>query len=629
MLKIHNLDRTNWALEKKDHVPGHPGTARILDPDWADLSRLKEWKRTCLESHGATCQNPLRIWCMRPEWLIDVNNRCLVRGNVADNYVALSYSYGRHRGMNIDASTLKDLQRPQALDAAGFTERLPPIVHHAMFLTSVIGENYLWIDELCIPHHDDEARAQQLEMMGAIYANAIITIISADGDACDGIRGLQGVSERRELRQVVVPFGNERLIRLNPETGNSREPWAQYRSNGLPYYNRGWTYQEYILSQRRILIDRNQLHWECSGGVWHEESVLSPAADGYTSLRPQSLSFGLPDLGSLNKIISDYNRRYLRYEWDALAGASGILSVLSRPFEGGFLYGIPEMFFDLYLRWRPDGTIERRVSSGKTFGSHQPASSLPSWSWVGWKGFVNFSFESLGRAQSGSVEETIPVTRWYTARSPLSLPSERRRIGSTWFENRERNKDPSRPLPPGWTRHEARIANSSRGIAYPDGCGEYLYTYGTESLDMIHTKWLYPFPVPKIDETTPPFTPEQTPYLFCETAGLELRAHLSYGNWTLLDGDGILVGWLVAGKEVLNRFGSHTSPKGRPVDVVAISKTRKSFYPSHKPPLKREDRYNVLWVELIDGVAYRLGIGEIEAAIWERLGPKKVSLVLG
>jgi hypothetical protein len=37
----------------------------------------------------------------------------------------------------------------------------------------------------------------------------------------------------------------------------------------------------------------------------------------------------------------------------------------------------------------------------------------------------------------------------------------------------------------------------------------------------------------------------------------------------------------------------------------------------------------VLWIEWVDGVAYRLGSGQIPQADWEALELQEVSLVLG
>lgn len=56
-----------------------------------------------------------------------------------------------------------------------------------MYLTSSIGERYLWADVLCIVHGDTEGTAEQLNLMGSIYASAIITTVAADEDSQEGL----------------------------------------------------------------------------------------------------------------------------------------------------------------------------------------------------------------------------------------------------------------------------------------------------------------------------------------------------------------------------------------------------------------------------------------------------------
>jgi hypothetical protein len=41
------------------------------------------------------------------------------------------------------------------------------------------------------------------------------------------------------------------------------------------------------------------------------------------------------------------------------------------------------------------------------------------------------------------------------------------------------------------------------------------------------------------------------------------------------------------------------------------------------------DYYNVLWVEWIDGIAYRKGLGRVFKDIWDRQEPEHVHLILG
>ncbi len=50
-----------------------------------------------------------------------------------------------------------------------------------MELIRQLGEQYLWVDSLCIVRDDDVERHDQLERMGSIYANAYMTIVAAGG----------------------------------------------------------------------------------------------------------------------------------------------------------------------------------------------------------------------------------------------------------------------------------------------------------------------------------------------------------------------------------------------------------------------------------------------------------------
>ncbi|GKU13068.1 unnamed protein product, partial [Fusarium langsethiae] len=205
--------RWNLALVEDDSVPQHPGTTRVLDPEWADLAGLNTWKDTCTSSHGASCRNPLKIWHTRPAWLIDVEQKCLVPGDVQGNYVALSYTYGNHIGRLVDASVLDMLQVPDALESPTLSGYVSPIIRNAIFLTAAIRERYLWADAICITHEDRESTARQLNLMGAIYANAIVTIIAADSDSLTGLAGIKGTSAARQLKQGIIPFGDQKLLK--------------------------------------------------------------------------------------------------------------------------------------------------------------------------------------------------------------------------------------------------------------------------------------------------------------------------------------------------------------------------------------------------------------------------------
>jgi hypothetical protein len=75
---------------------------------------------------------------------------------------------------------------------------------------------------------------------------------------------------------------------------------------------------------------------------------------------------------------------------------------------------------------------------------------------------------------------------------------------------------------------------------------------------------------------------------------------------------------------------------GTPVELVAIYRSRvfKNYVKSSQDsgPVRAFgtlENYTVLWVEWKDGVAYHLGIGEVEKAAWEALDPEDISFVMG
>lgn len=319
--------------------------------------------------------------------------------------------------------------------------------------------------------------------------------------------GLRNISPSRRLVQNVIPFGDEKII-VDQVRG-----WTLYET-------RGWVYQEYQMSKRRIIINEKQLWWECQCSMWCEHTVLGVELSRYQFSRDLDSGWhlmlaGFPDMAALGYTVLGYNSRNFSYEEDALPGISGLVSILSRSFTHGFLCGLPEMLFDQALGWRGGWMEEacRRAPSNRPVGKLLSLPILPSWSWIGWNGRLIFESQEASHLQSGSSDivttEIIPITEWFT--SSTSSGSPKRRIRSTWFENRETFRNPNTPLPPGWSREKAPPDKYER--PNPDWRSDWVFRH----CNMPDVAWYYPFPVTEIREATPPCIPEQTPYIFCET----------------------------------------------------------------------------------------------------------------
>jgi hypothetical protein len=112
------------------------------------------------------------------------------------------------------------------------------------------------------------------------------------------------------------------------------------------------------------------------------------------------------------------------------------------------------------------------------------------------------------------IEESTPITEWYTSHSPDDPPNWWRRIKRTWYENRDSYKDFTRPLPPGWIRPDApdKAPGDKGPHIYPDGCDKYVFEHKSMPNDENSTRasrnWYYPFPVSEVDESTQPDIPE-------------------------------------------------------------------------------------------------------------------------
>lgn len=647
---------------------------RIVDPMYVDLDILKYWLNQCVTTHGNKCHNPMKIWHTRPAWLVDVKEMCVVPGDDiavgSSSFVALSYRWGSQPSVSVAPESMLSLQRPGILDDPAnswVTPLMTPMVRHAMYLTSVLGERYLWVDTLCIVHGDCST-AEQLSLMGAFYANAAMVIVAADGDAQEGIAGLRGIPESRprEAQQLLIPFGDDETI-LMWQTDH----FLKLLKTGGPYFDRGWTYQEYKMASRKVFFKDGLMHWECQCSQWHENLFHEEGLSKYIERALRDILAGFPVLDSLSYIIGEYNCLDLRYEEDALPGISGLLSVFSRSFTGGFLYGIPEAFFDRALGWEPlcyNGSLTRRKSSDRP--SHLKfTAGLPSWSWIGWKGPVHIGREAFRiNYDQVPISDTIPITRWFTGSSPKIAPQARRKIRSNWYEQRSDWKksaaDHALPLPTGWTHHEVSELGSTSNFRddsflWPEDSGEFVYKHKSlpdDDPDKLKIEngstngFFYPFPVPDITERTPPDMPEQTAYLFCTTQ----RARL----WTrgdkftlneyqdastaltiqIHDESRDAVGSLhLHDRDQLKRLldASVGTELGVQVELVAINRVRTYGNTLIKEesrrslPLWTREEYTVLWIEWEGGVAYRNGVGSIEKSKWEHLDLEDVDLVLG
>ncbi|KAK7179408.1 heterokaryon incompatibility protein [Paraphaeosphaeria sporulosa] len=370
-------------------------TADIIEP-------ITEWLKTCDSRHIGSCvesNTSSTKFSSRPYRLIDVEEQCIVRGNVQGEYLALSYVWQDDTMKTEDQQQFQlSLDNADSLTAPNsmrqYISQLPKTIRDAMELTIAIQKRYLWVDRLCIVQ-DHPRKEEEFMRMDQIYSGAYMTIVAAAKHGMYCNRG--GTVHDPALASPNDWFANFEIpqhLRIRQYYGIvSRSKWAK----------RAWTYQEYILSKRVIFFLDTRIFWQCECTVWDKDH-LQPKQDMEAQTVPSSTSghtrsFSVPswpDFGLYADLICPYNGRDLSYDKDGLSACLGILNRLAPAFPSGFLFGLPRIYLDYALLWQP---LSRQLDTPecKALADGCPGSltlssrrhTLPSWAWCGWQCFVD------------------------------------------------------------------------------------------------------------------------------------------------------------------------------------------------------------------------------------------------
>ena len=389
--------------------------ATPYDPTYFDPQLAWRWITRCQTLHGEKCcpKNKVPLHGLPSILLIDVEDWCIVSAPPEARYVALSYCWGQTAAVCSLKHNIAALKTPGSLSPATTSYKLPPTVADAIIFTREVGERYLWVDALCIVQDDNDEKQRNLDSMAFIYANSFFTLVAADGPNADhGLRGVvKGVRDRDLPHHQIrgLPSGT---LMLN-------KPRAGLRLDSV-WNSRGWTMQESLFSRRLVVFD-GFVSWVCCEAEWSEDTDRELDFLGSSSFHLTD-RVGLysrlplwPDLRLWGSLVSQFNKRNLTFEKDVIDAFAGVEAAASPSFPGGFLLGLPQLFFDIALLWQPERKLTRR-------GDHDH--HFPSWSWVGWKGEIETQLwdvcSDLPYSKRYPLPEIIidPLVQWKAVHEP-------------------------------------------------------------------------------------------------------------------------------------------------------------------------------------------------------------------
>ncbi|KAG4434632.1 hypothetical protein IFR05_009896 [Cadophora sp. M221] len=372
---------------------GIKGPVKIIrgDIEMGYFETVKSWINFCRDKHTKICavDNFSPVQSLK---LIDCQTLDIILAEDMP-YLALSYVWGPGSA----ATSITEL------------ETLPNTIRDAITVTLKLGYRYLWVDRYCIDQENDEEKSNQCGKMDQVYQNAELTIIAAVGE--DPGHGLPGVSLlKRDPRHLTAcaKIGDDFLI--------SAQPYPRLAINGTKWKTRAWTYQEGILSRRRLVFTENQTYFECYG-MHCSESVHFPlekmhrkdmqgfkgdfCSKEFVGFYPKGGGMFPKGVGTTSveivRRIEEYSKLDLTNPSDILKGMMGIFNAFRRgslnidhflgvpilPSAGQRGKSIegwtPSTGFFLGLFWNIKGRPERR-------------NGFPSWSWIGWHGHIKWEW---------------------------------------------------------------------------------------------------------------------------------------------------------------------------------------------------------------------------------------------
>jgi hypothetical protein len=356
---------------------------RRLSPTCLDYQLIKSWIDFCEINHAKLCGGTEKT--LIPGFrVIDCVSREIISAPDDCQYVALSYVWG-NQSSSWQCHVDNILPNPS-----------PEVIEDAVEVVKQLDLRYLWIDRYCINQEDKDDKHNQICNMDSIYSNAKLTIIAAAGE--NPFFGLPGVRLTPRVPQPWVEVKNHLLV--------SSLPNPHFEIKNSKWLTRAWTYQEGLLSRRRLVFTHNQVYFQCMA-MHCFESISMPLEALHTSTRERfrddvRTHRAFPNAGVARrpedfiKRINEYSIRLLSHESDILNAILGVLRLfqkMDRPTH--HIWGIP--IFPTGVRTGDSPFGCNRLAFGLAWDFERVTGrryGFPSWSWVGWTGFTGLTLPS-------------------------------------------------------------------------------------------------------------------------------------------------------------------------------------------------------------------------------------------
>ncbi|KAI1126853.1 heterokaryon incompatibility protein-domain-containing protein [Nemania abortiva] len=364
------------------------GFDRIVSSSQIDFEMVKGWLGTCEREHKKCVPNggPFNV-DLSFFRCIDVEDMCITPVPITSQYVALSYKWGECKPFLLLKPNKDDLFAKDGLRRNW--DQIPKTIRDAIDFVRNVDCRYVWIDQLCLIQDDDDDRGTGINAMDLVYEQAHFTIVAGSGTDADS--GLPSVKEgtrssSHQITSEVLPGVNLVLRHTMQDIVAKSE-----------YHHRGWTFQEWYLSRRKIIFIDDTIYFKCHEDSWQELEDGLPVRRDPTAEQGQALHKPSGDVYHLlGQLLNKYTTRELKVPTDYVFAMAGICRRLAEYEHCSLLFGIPTPALDWFLLFYPNKNGLRRRDC------------FPSWAWSGWYGQVDYDYGS------GDVTKWVATSTWIT-----------------------------------------------------------------------------------------------------------------------------------------------------------------------------------------------------------------------
>lgn len=289
------------------------------------------------------------------------------------------------------------------------TSNLNSMNRQVVHLCATLNIRYIWIDSLCIIQDDIDNTdwLQEAPKMHQVYGRSYLNIAAtASGSSAEGLlRELNPLA----MHGIAFDIPNHCHISLTMGDPSCRLMALSHRQSRL--FERGWVYQEIVLSLRTIKICDGQMYWACGDryrGLQHEVPSRHQYDYFLNKLYPKPLPTRKEEASTLNlacewmSMAQIYASTKVSFLQDRYHAMSGVVTLLHEKYTelGISTYLVAGCWYhqlEYWILWQGPASKLRFLSTTSpcTDGDNskheeKQTAYIPSWSWLSCQGEARF-----------------------------------------------------------------------------------------------------------------------------------------------------------------------------------------------------------------------------------------------